>query len=271
MKKRIITAVVLVPLLLAILYVAPKIMTAILFSVLCAFSAFELLYNTGLVRHIRLVGYCVVFAALVPLWCYFGSESLWAKAGILVFFVLLFMELMLSHSTLGFEKICICAVAGLLIPYMLSSLVRIISPDCGRYQILIPFVVAFLSDTGAYFIGRRFGRHKLAPVLSPKKSIEGVVGGVVFAVVGMLLYVLIMDLGFHCQVNYGFAFAYGIFGSFAGVFGDLCFSAIKRQTGVKDYGSIFPGHGGVLDRFDSMIVVSPLVELLLILAPVVVK
>lgn len=270
MKKRIIASAILVPLLLAVLYAAPKIMTAVLFSVLCAFAAYELLRNTGLVRHARLIAYSMAMAALVPIWCYFGMNPFLAQVGALVFFVLLFMEMMLSNGKLRFEKVSVCAVGGLLIPYLLSSLVRIITPNNGRFLILIPFVVAFLSDSGAYFVGCRFGKHKLAPVISPNKSVEGLLGGMASAVLGMLLYVLIMEYAFHCEVSYGYALVYGIFGSLAGVFGDLCFSVVKRQTGIKDYGNLIPGHGGVLDRFDSMLVVSPLVELLLVIFPVVV-
>ena len=162
-------------------------------------------------------------------------------------------------------------MAGVLIPYLMSSLSRILTPDGGRYVILVPFVLAFLSDSGAYFIGCRFGKHKLAPLISPKKSIEGVFGGIGAAVVGMLLYCLVMQLVFQCQVNYGYAIVYGVLGALASVFGDLCLSVIKRQTGIKDYGELIPGHGGVLDRFDSMLIVGPLVEILLIMLPVVVK
>ena len=138
-------------------------------------------------------------------------------------------------------------------------------------MILIPFIVAFLADSGAYFIGCRFGKHKLAPLISPKKSIEGVFGGVAAAILGMMLYTVIMQFGFGFEVNYGFALVYAILGAMTGVFGDLCFSLVKRQAGIKDYGNLFPGHGGVLDRFDSMILVSPLIELLLIILPVVVN
>lgn len=270
MKTRIITSVILVPLLLVVLFVAPKLMTAILFGVLSAFAAYELLYNTGLVRHWRLVAYSMAAAALVPLWCFYGMAALWLHIGILAFFCLLFMETMLSHVKLKFEKVSVCMAAGFLVPYLLSSLVRIIMPEGGRYVILIPFIIAFLSDTGAYFIGSRFGRHKLAPVISPNKSVEGFFGGIAFAVVSMLLYALVMDLAFaDCQVHYGYALVYGVLGAVGGVFGDLCFSVIKRQTGIKDYGNLMPGHGGVLDRFDSMLVVAPLVEILLVLLPVV--
>lgn len=270
MKTRVITAAVLVPLLLLVLFAAPKIVMVILFSLLCAFSAIELLYNTGLVKHFRLVIYTVVIAALVPVWCYFGMNKAWALAAILLFMVLLFMEAMLSDMKLRFYRICICLAGGLLIPFLLSSLVRIIMPGNGRYVILIPFVVAFLSDSGAYFIGCRFGKHKLAPLISPKKSVEGVFGGVAFAVIGMLLYVLVLQIFFKASVNYGYALVYAIIGTAIGVFGDLCFSVIKRQTGIKDYGNLFPGHGGVLDRFDSMLFVCPLIELLLDVLPVVV-
>ena len=271
MKKRILSAAVLVPLLLIVLYALPKIVAVIVVSLLSAIAAYELLYNTGFVRHTRLVVYAMVFAALVPVWGHYGMDGVYARLGILVFFGLMFMEMMLSQMKLRFEKCAMCMVAGLLTPYLLSSLTRILSPEGGRYVILIPFVVAFLSDSGAYFIGCRYGKHKLAPVISPNKSIEGMVGGVVTAVLGMLLYCLVLQLVFKCQVNYGFAFVYGILGSFAGVFGDLCFSVIKRQTGIKDYGDLIPGHGGVLDRFDSMLIVAPLMEILLIILPVVVK
>ncbi len=271
MKKRILTAAVLVPLLLVMLYAVPKIVTVLVVSALCAIAAYELLYRTGLVRHVRMVAYSMVFAALVPVWGHFGMDGVYARLGVLVFCALLFMEIMISQMKVKFEKLALCIAAGLLVPYLLSSLTRILSPDGGRYVVLIPFVVAFLSDSGAYFVGCRFGKHKLAPIISPNKSVEGVFGGVAFGVVGMLLYTCIMQLIFKCQVNYGFALVYGVLGSLAGVFGDLCFSVVKRQTGIKDYGNLIPGHGGVLDRFDSMLTVGPLIEILLITLPVVVK
>ena len=116
-----------------------------------------------------------------------------------------------------------------------------------------------------------FGKRKLAPVISPKKTIEGVIGGAVSSVVGMLIYALVMQTAFDMQVNYFFAVIFGLASAAGSVFGDLCFSVIKRQTGIKDYGNLIPGHGGILDRFDSMMVVGPLAEALLILIPLAVK
>ena len=270
MKMRIIAAVVLLPLLLIVLLLAPTLWTAILFSAVCAVGAYELLWGTGLVRRVRLVIYTAVVAALIPMWCYFGCDATLAKAGLLAFFGLLFMEMMLSKMTLGFDKVAVSVFGGLVIPYMLSSLVRISIAFNGRFLILIPFAVAFMSDSGAYFVGCAIGKHKMAPTISPKKSWEGFFGGLVAGVVGMIAYVVVLQFGFGFKVNYLHAAIYGFAGALAGVFGDLCFSVIKRQTGIKDYGNLIPGHGGVLDRFDSIIVVAPLIELLLQWFPVVV-
>ena len=270
MKTRVIAAVALLPLLLIIVLVLPSLYTAILFGLMAAVGAYELLWGTGLVKHPRLVAYCAVMAMLVSLWCHFGMEYSWALLGILVFTALLFAEMMIAHTKLGFEKVAICFAAGLLMPFLLTSLVRLRELEYGKVYILIPFVLAFLSDTGAYFAGRFFGKHKLAPVISPKKTVEGVVGGVLGAVVGMVIYcTVLLLLGF--GVNYLYALIYGIVGSVGAVFGDLCFSVIKRQTGIKDYGNLIPGHGGVLDRFDSMMIVGPLAEILLLTLTVAVK
>jgi phosphatidate cytidylyltransferase len=141
----------------------------------------------------------------------------------------------------------------------------------GRHLILAPFVMAFMSDTGAYFAGYLFGKHKLAPVISPKKTVEGMVGGILVAMVGLVLYALLLNLGFGFKVNYLYALVYGLVGSLGGVFGDLSFSVIKRQAGIKDYSKLIPGHGGMLDRFDSMLIVAPLTEALMILIPLAVK
>ncbi len=269
MKLRIITAAVLVPARLAILFVAPKFVTALLFGVFCAVAVYEMLYNTKLVHHIRLIAYSMLAAFLVPLWCFWGMDPIWGKLGVFIFFALLFMEAMLAKTKLRIERLALCVFAGLLIPYLLSSFVRIIAMEYGRYFVIIPFIVGFLSDTGAYFVGCRFGKHKLAPVISPNKSIEGVVGGLACAIVGMLIYGIVMRFAFRFDVNFLAVLLYGFVGALCGVFGDLCFSVIKRQTGIKDYGNLFPGHGGVLDRFDSMVMVGAAMELLLVLIPLV--
>ena len=270
MKLRVITAAVTIPILLLLLLAAPKVIVAVVWGAVLAVSSYELLYVTGMVREIRLVVYASAMAFIISVWSYFEASYAVGILILLAYICLLFLEMMLSHVKITFDKLCLCLVAGALIPFLQSSLIRILSMKIGRYLVLIPFIVAFLSDGGAYFIGKFFGKHKLAPVISQHKTIEGAFGGVLCAVLGMVIYTVVLQFAFDFRVNYLFAVFYGVVGAAAGVFGDLCFSVIKRQTGLKDYGSIIPGHGGVLDRFDSMMLVAPLIEVLLAILPVAV-
>lgn len=269
MKKRLITAAILIPLLVLVVLVAPKIVAAIVWGLLMMVGVYELLYATGLVRHPRLVLYSALMAFAISLWSYFGADRGVALLGLLVLWVLLFSEMMANHVKVGTEMVMECFFAGAVVPYLLSSLIRILGLPSGRYLIPIPFVVAFLSDAGAYFAGSLLGKHKLAPVVSPNKTVEGVIGGLLCAMLGMLIYGVVLQLVFRFQVHYGAALLYGLVGSAVGVFGDLCFSVIKRMSGIKDFGTMIPGHGGFFDRFDSMVTVAPLVEAMIMLMPVV--
>ena len=220
--------------------------------------------------------------AFIPLGSIWGIFTFWimgysfsalvaaALMGILLYYVLLFAEMMASHTKLQFKDTAICLVSGVVMPFLLSALVRVIVMEQGRYFIYIPFIMAFFSDTGAYFIGITFGKHKMAPIISPKKSWEGFFGGIATAVLGMIGYGLVLRYAFHFEVNYVAAVLYGLIGSLGGVFGDLSLSVVKRQVGIKDYGNLIPGHGGILDRFDSVLITAPLTEALLLLLPILV-
>lgn len=267
MKTRVLAAACLLPLLLIIVLALPTVFTAILFGAASAVAAYELLFRTGLVKNIRLVIYAALAGVGVSFWSWAGAPRNFAVAGVLAYTSILFGEMLLAHTQLRFERVCLCFAAGLLIPYLLTSLVRILVMDGGRFYILTAFVIAFCADSGAYFVGRAFGKHKLARVISPNKTVEGAVGGVICAVLGMLLYSFILQAAFKLNVNYLYAIIYGLLGSLASILGDLAFSVVKRQNQVKDYGNLIPGHGGVLDRFDSMTMVAPLVEALLLMIP----
>lgn len=266
MKTRIISAAILVPVLFIVVLALPKWVAAVVYGVMMAIGAYELLYGTGLVKHPRLVIYSAIMAFAVTIWSYNGAVHAYGVLGVLAFVVALFGEMMHDHIKVRISMLGECFMAGVIVPYLLSAVIRILAMKMGRYFVLLPFVVACLNDAGAYFVGIRYGKHKLAPVVSPNKTYEGVLGGLAASVLGMLVYGIILNFAdFH--VNYGFAILYALLGSGIGVFGDLCFSAIKRQTGIKDYGNLIPGHGGILDRFDSMMTVAPLLEVLLLLIP----
>lgn len=271
MKKRLIAAAVLIPVALVIVLALPKLVGVIVISLMLAIASYEMLYRTGAVQHQRLVLYSAAMAFGVGIWSYYGANHAVGVLMCLAFFLVLFGEMMANHLKVRMEMVGLCVLGGLLMPYLLSALIRIFSDKVGRYLVIIPFVIACANDAGAFFVGMKFGAHKLAPVISPNKTIEGFLGGILSGTVGMLLYTLILSLptaSLNFRVNYGYALIYGLVGSVAAGIGDLAFSAVKRQTGIKDYGELIPGHGGVLDRFDSMVVVAPLIEALLTLLPV---
>ena len=128
---------------------------------------------------------------------------------------------------------------------------------------LLPFILSFACDTFAYFAGRAFGRHKLAPKVSPKKTVEGSIGGILGNVVCGLIFVFVMDHWLEAGIGYGTMVVLAVTCSIVAQIGDLSFSLIKREFGIKDYGHLFLEHGGVLDRFDSVLFVTPLVEIIL--------
>ena len=269
MKQRVVTALVLVPALFLVTLAAPKIVAAVVWGFLLMIGVYELLYCTGLVRHRRMILYSALMAFATSIWSYYDSNHAVGMLIFMVFWILLFSELMANHVKISVEMVMACVFAGAVVPYLLSAIIRILVMSSGRYLILIPFVVAFMSDAGAFYAGSMFGKHKLAPVVSPNKTVEGVVGGLLSSVLGMLIYAIIMQLGFKLRIHYGAAILYGLLGSGIGVVGDLCFSIIKRQSGLKDYGNLLPGHGGFFDRFDSVVTVAPLIEALILLFPVV--
>ena len=271
MKTRILAAVIALPLFLAVLLVPTTLPTAILLAGMCAIAAWELLHTTKLTSNLRLIVYAMLSGAVISFWGWLGCPAWLGLGWALVFFLALAGELLAAHAKLQFSEIAATAFAGLLVPLLLSALVRIRCMDDGVYLIILPLVLAFTADSGAYFAGRAFGRHKLAPVISPKKTVEGAIGGVLSTMLFVMLYGMVLQLAFDFTVHYPLGLLYGLVGSVVSIVGDLTFSVIKRQVGIKDYGNVLPGHGGVLDRFDSMVAVAPVTELLLLVAPFAVR
>ncbi len=249
-------------------FIAPIWVTAITMAAMTALASYELLHTTGLVKHLDLNIFSALMAVFISFWSYFGGSQAVLVLGVLVYTMLLFSQLLFSDKKVTVAEICYCFLSGLVIPFLLTALLRI-RIRYNWYFLLVPFILAYCSDTGAYFVGVFFGKHKMCPKISPKKTWEGFLGGIAIASVSMVLFVLILDLCGY-RVNYLAAVVYGLVGSVASVFGDLNMSVIKRQTGIKDYGKLIPGHGGILDRFDSVMVTAPLVEALMILMPFVV-
>lgn len=269
MKKRVIFGVVGLIFVLLALYRFPPIVLEAALAALSALATYELLGSTRLVRDRVMLALAVLYSLT-----YAFSLSTMAKAQpysamlshilMTVFLLALFARLLQKHATVGAQEAACAAFGGICLPYLLLSLIRIFQiPQIGPFLVLLPLVAAWGSDTCALFAGILFGKHKLAPVVSPKKTVEGAVGGVVGATVIMLAVVAVFNRFTPVDIPFFAAAVLGAVGAVIGQLGDLTFSVIKRQTGIKDYGHIFPGHGGVLDRFDSVIFVAPVVELVL--------
>ena len=218
-----------------------------------------------------MISYAQIASMCVVTVSYFGVDYARVLVVFLAFIVLCFAEMLISHGKLPFQQVAMTMVAGLLVPFLLSALVRIRVMENGVFFVVAPFVMAFMTDTGAYLVGCAIGKHKLCPIISPKKTVEGLVGGILGGIIGMMIYGLVLHNAFGFQVNFLYAAIYGAIGAGAATFGDLMFSVIKRQTGIKDYGKLLPGHGGILDRFDSVTIVAPLAEVLLLILPLAVK
>ena len=142
--------------------------------------------------------------------------------------------------------------------YVILFFYQLILIDESEHSIYIwlVFLTAFGTDVMAYFTGYAIGKHKLCPKLSPKKTIEGAIGGVIGSVIFNLIFCLIFMKEFPVTIA-----IFSVVGSVISQFGDLAASSIKRKVGIKDYGKIMPGHGGILDRFDSVLFVAPVLYL----------
>ncbi len=264
MATRILTAVIWIPIIVLLFTFAPIWGVALAVSMISAIGVYELLWTTGFVRQKGLCAYGCAFAAVIPIWTYFSGELYLLLAATLVLVSICFLDGMMHQAAIKFEMVAGVLFAAIIIPCFLCAFLRMEMNMGTRLMFALPLLYSFCSDAGGYFAGRLFGKHKLAPNLSPKKTVEGSVGAVLFAVIGGFAFALVAEYCFGMTATNYLALAlFGIPLSITAQFGDLVFSYIKRQFGIKDYGKIFVGHGGVLDRFDSVIFVAPALELLL--------
>lgn len=276
MRIRIIAGFVLLPLLPLVLFFAPDWVLPIAIGLLSAVAVQELLGATKFIAKKRIMFYAMGFSFIVPIW-YFFEISNWLLAGqaqvaivgLFLYTTILFCEGIIDHQRITFSVISALLFTSFVIPIFFSSLVRIAEMPNGRHFILMPFVVTIMDDSCAYFVGTLCGKHKLKPDISPKKTVEGAIGGLVGGILIMLAYGLLEQFAFHNEVNYWLLLIYGILGAAAGQIGDLSMSLIKREFGVKDFGTLIPGHGGILDRFDSLLFAAPLFEGFLVLIPAI--
>lgn len=264
MAKRIITAIVGIPVLFGAFYLGGYFSLAV-----CAF-----LISFGLIEYTQAVNHLmedtpiqpfimVAMGWIILMFAKFDYYSL------MTIFMALFLMTMIGEVLL-YQKRSIARPALVLfglfyIPTLLSLLIVFETLDKGQYYFWLVFVICYTTDTAAYFIGKKLGKRKLAQSISPNKTVAGAIGGIVFCALFTILYGLILNRYFQVTLPWGVYLAVGIIGSLIAQMGDLLASLLKREANIKDYGYIIYGHGGVLDRFDSIIAVLPFLYIVYVL------
>lgn len=260
MKTRIITAIVAICILLPVLLFSGTAVFPVAVAVVSAIAVFEMTKCIKITKlYITLPIY--IMAVLAPFGVrYFENMrdvALIAFVAAALYLIYLFTVSVLSHGSLGFSDVSTVFTVALYIIIGFSSIIFVRDfGEYGKYLYLLIFIGAWITDTFAYFTGVFFGKHKLIPDVSPKKTIEGSIGGIVFCAISFVVFGIIIDKFFGSNSNILFLVIGGLVISVISQIGDLIMSVIKRHYGIKDYGKLFPGHGGILDRFDSVLIVS---------------
>lgn len=264
MKQRIITAVVAFFVLLPVLIFSDTFIFPLGLAVCAVLSVWEMFACVGLKNAWLFTAPMYVLGAAFPfLIRYLPDRDLLAPIAIcaaVVWTLYAFTVLIFSHGKYPLEAVFVASFSLFYIFIGFNAILFI--HDCepgGKYLYYICFLGAWITDIFAYFCGRAFGKHKLIPDVSPKKTVEGSIGGTVFCILVMVIFGFVVEkLVQEISANLLIFAVAGVLIAVVSQIGDLSMSVIKRKYGVKDYGFIFPGHGGVLDRFDSVIAVSAL-------------
>lgn len=262
MKQRVISGAVLVVILAITLYFG-GIVTCSLMALVSLVGNMELLRVYGVNKKTPGI-VCYLATVLYYIAIYLDRMDIIVPM-MVVYLLVMLAVYVLTFPTYSDKQIMAAFMDFFYVSVMLSFVYLIRNMEHGLVLVLLIFVSSWINDTCAYFVGRALGKHKMAPVLSPKKSIEGLIGGIVGAGVFGAVFGILFDK-YVDTMNYApllFAVV-GAVGALPAVIGDLAASAIKRNNDIKDYGKLIPGHGGILDRFDSIIFTAPIIYYLLV-------
>lgn len=274
MKTRLITAGISAALFLIVLFIPWSVALTVVTSFICGLAVYEMLTVTKVVQHRGVGTAALVFAVIAP---FFGRmNGGWVFVLCLLYVFALGLLTIRYHDVVTIDKVGMVFLLSVLVSVPLSCLSYLRTSgerdSDGLFYVFLALLMAWMADSGAYFVGTFFGKHKLCPRISPKKTVEGLFGGIAVSVIVSLLAGLVYEsavLHGSAAVSYGEIFVLALICAPLSVIGDLFASIIKRRCGVKDFGNLFPGHGGMMDRFDSLLFVLPIVLLTVRLFPLV--
>lgn len=276
MKTRILSAIVMIILVGAFLVlgftISPLFLTAFL-SVAAAIGAYELLKNAaGITRKTAYIGGAVSAAVTVILSdnTVSGYYKNFSKAGCpvylfaaVLYFIFAVAIILINHKEFDLSRIFVFVAGPNILGYGFSCMGNMVGGNNGIYYLLLLVTFSCICDSGAYFTGVAIGKHKLCPEISPKKTVEGAIGGIVSALIFSVIILIVFNkISPIPTVKIVTTVILTVPFCILGMMGDLFASAIKRSVNLKDYGNLIPGHGGVLDRFDSILLISPLLYIL---------
>ena len=269
MKRRVLTGSAIVAVTLPIIAFSEYVVYPIAMAIFCLMAIYEILKVIGVANQYSISVPSYLIGLCMPFFAYFAPEEkrevyIFILAAVLILFMLyLFAVMIFRKGFLSYTKVSeiFMMVAYIVISFTALSLLRYIAN--GRYIFLLVFIAAWGCDTFAYLTGSLVGKHKLIPEISPKKTVEGAIGGTVATMLLFALYGFLVDTFTDgISPRYATLLAYGLVLAIVGQIGDLIASAIKREHGIKDYGNLLPGHGGIMDRFDSILAVSTVLIML---------
>ena len=264
MKTRIISGIimgVIVACVLALGFLVQPIIITLAVALIAAGAVYELIHNAAGIKSKIAVSGSIIFAFLYVV---FSDNSVFVKpyyslwlspelvnSLLLIYFLFAVIIILKNHKDFDLGKIVSLFALPLPYAYAFSCLSSVIKHPDGIYYLLLLLNFSSVCDMGAYFVGVTMGKHKLCPNLSPKKTVEGAVGGIVSSVIVTLIISLCFAKSLVIPMLLTIPFCV------LGMLGDLFASAIKRSVGLKDYSNLIPGHGGILDRVDSIIMIAP--------------
>lgn len=253
---------------LAVVLLSHTLIFPAVITLLCVVGVSEMLRCIGVWKKLQISVPAMLYALVCPVIAMNFRYGVLMAVTVGFMFALLVM-LVYANEKVNATEVCTAFTMVVYITVCFTCLIRLryATTDAGsnsgemigQYVYLLVFVAAWITDTFAYFTGVFFGKHKLCPKISPKKTVEGSLGGIVFCVISFMIYGVVLSAvnGGKIVPNYIGLAVIGLVMSVLSQTGDLLASVIKRTYGVKDYGKLFPGHGGVLDRFDSVLLLTP--------------
>ena len=273
MKERVISAFVVMGVIgsIVILSLFFPICIDIFVALVCSAAVFEFCKAVKTLKIIPISFPSIAFAVIYPMLVSFGVSYIMCY----VYMIIMLSVIVFCHTKISFKDFAYTFSMTVIITISLTSIVLLKQVDLTHSTMFLVMSMAtpWLGDAGAYFVGVLAGKHKLCPNISPKKTIEGAVGGVIICIITSCTALLIFELVIYrdMKINYINAALISFIGALLSIIGDLSFSVIKRSYAVKDYGDLIPGHGGILDRFDSVILFAPFLYIISGYLPIIVK